>query len=196
MTTRFFTFFIATLNLFIFSSGAFAIDADLGIDYGTTQYEGNLSHAVGLTLNFPLESKAPNWGYSVGYSLVFSEDHFNCSAPAVFGTILFLANAGDNDDLDEEDPIATLAFLCIILPENFTIHYRINPQLNLGLSLHPWGADFDFAKNQAYFSSGASLAVNYIMDSKLVISPFLRFRYLIVPQEPLINGGLRVGYNF
>lgn len=174
---------------------------------GGMMYDGNEKKAVlGACLDWPNFKLSENFSLTLGYSFSLNKNGFYTSAPGLLGIALIgldIADSDDDEDSDDEDEsggdssiAGSIGVLLVMVPENIKFHYWLRPDFAVALGLHPWGAEYDSSAEKFYYTNGISLDFKYIIMSRLLISPYVSFRYVYKTDTPVWEAGLRFGIAF
>ncbi|GEM_PF-1139487 len=174
---------------------------------GGMMYDRNEKKAVlGACLDWPNFKLSENFSLTLGYSFSLNKNGFYTSAPGLLGIALIgldISDSDDDDDSDDEDDgdgdssiVGGIGVLLVIVPENIKFNYWLRPDFAFAVGLHPWGAEYDSSAEKFYYTNGISLDFKYIVLSRILISPYVSFRYVYKTDTPVYEAGLSLGIAF
>ncbi|HOF33483.1 MAG TPA: hypothetical protein PK624_05500 [Spirochaetota bacterium] len=193
LTMLFFVFIL------VFSYSDFTLNGGMMFD------RNERKPVLGVNLDWPKIDISDNISLSLGYVFSLNKNGFYTSAPGLIGVGLIgleVANSDDDDDSDEDEDngepkiAGSIGVILVLVPENIKFHYWLRPDFAFALGLHPWGIEYDADAEKLYYTNGISLDFNYIIMSRLLISPYTSFRYVYKTETPVWELGLRLGVVF
>ncbi len=167
-------------------------------------YSGNqsvLSHSFNLSI--PFRSKKSSNIFMMGWSVSFNEKGVYYGGPIWFGGFLMKSHtenwlSDDNSNGTNYNSLSDIIMPYImgiimhLMPNYFEIRFPVKPFLDLGLEIHPFDVEYNYADKKDYLCT--SLTFKCQMHYKLwVITPFIDLRYVYQTATPGIQAGIKTG---